>query len=128
MPRTVDPTAERDINTWPLLAATILGIQGLGWLLYAAFLPPLTSAGIEVRVVGTMPFVWIAAATLALVAGAGVAARRVWARYLGTVSAVTAIAAALYNAQDVTTSLVGFILPGIVLFAIWRKWPASQSA
>jgi hypothetical protein len=129
MPRTFDPADERDANMWPLLAAAILGIQGLSTLFYASFLPaPLTSAGIDVPVLGTMPFIWIAAGTIALIAGAGVAARLSWGRYLGAVSAVFTIAAGLFNAQNVSMNVLAFILPGIVLFSLWQKWPAGQSS
>ena len=70
MTRTPDPTVERDANMWPLLAAAILEIQGLSTLFYATFLPaPLTNAGIDMPVLGTMPFVWIALGTISIVAG-----------------------------------------------------------
>jgi hypothetical protein len=127
MTRTFQPAAERDTNMWPMLAAAILGIQGLSTLIYAAFLPaPLTSAGIEVPVLGTMPFVWIAVGVTAIVAGAGVAARLSWSRYLGTVSAVIAILTGVYNAQNMTMGFLAFVLPGLVLFALWRHWPTSE--
>jgi polyferredoxin len=128
MTRTFDRTVEHDANMWPLLAAGILGIQGLSTLIYATFMPaPVSGAGIDIPVLGTMPFIWIAAGTVGLVAGAGVAARRTWSRYLGSVAAVFTILAGLYNAQNATMSVVAFILPGVVLFALWRKWPTVQS-
>ena len=128
MTRTFDPAAERDTNMWPLLAAAILGIQGLSKLVFATFLPaPVSSAGVDVPVLGTMPFIWIAVGIISLVAAAAVAARLSWGRYLGMISAVIAIATGLFDAQGVSTGALAFMLPGIVLFALWRKWPSESS-
>lgn len=128
MTSTFDPAAERDTNMWPLLAATILGIQGLGKLVFATFLPaPVSSAGIDVPGLGTMPFIWIAVGTFSLVAAAAVAARLSWGRYLGMISAVIAIAAGLFDAQGVSTGALAFMLPGIVIFALWQKWPSKKT-
>jgi hypothetical protein len=129
MTRTYDPAvSERDANMWPLLAATILGVQGLGKLVFAAFLPaPVSGAGIDIPVLGTMPFIWIAVGVVSLVAGAAVAARLWWGRYLGVFSAVIAIAAGVFDAQGVSSGTLAFILPGVVIFALWQKWPADRS-
>ncbi len=128
MTRTYDPAVEQDAWLWRLFAAAIIGIQGLGTLLYATFLPaPLTRAGIDIPELGTMPFVWIAAGTISLVAAVGVAAGRSWGRDLGTVSIVSAMAFGLFNAQSAALGVVAFSLMGMVLFALWQKWPSEST-
>jgi len=129
MPRTLDPTVERDANIWPLLAAAILVIQGLSTLFYATFLPaPVTQVGVDVPALGTMPFVWFALGAILLVAGVGVAAHRSWARYLGAFSASLSLATGVLGSQNVSTGLLAFLLPGIVLFTLWKKWPTTRAA
>ncbi|MFL5675362.1 MAG: hypothetical protein ACJ779_10170 [Chloroflexota bacterium] len=128
MTRTFAPIAERDTSLWPLLAAAILGLQGLSTLMYATFLPPpISAAGVDVPVLGTMPFIWLAAATLYLVAGAGLAARLTWSRYLGSVAAVLMMVFGIYNTQTSGLPLVSLVLPAIVLFVIWRRWPTIRA-
>ncbi len=105
MTRTFQPVAERDGSLWPLLAASILGIQGLSTLFYATFLPtPLTAAGVAVPVLGTVPYLWIVVGTIALVSGAGVAARLSWARYLGALSAASATTPSSRMCRDSSAS------------------------
>jgi hypothetical protein len=128
MTRTFDPLAERDALLWQPLAAAILGIEGLRTLLYAAFLgTPIANAGVDVPVVGAMPYGWIVPGVIALIAAVGVLTGRTWGRYLGAVSAVLTIMTGLFNAPHAGVGVVALALPCIVLFVLWRKWPTTRS-
>ena len=128
MTRTFDQHMEREASLWSPLAAAILGIEGMRTLLYAVFLGgPIVNAGADLSPVGVLPFGWVVAGIIALVAAGGVLARRTWGRYLGSVSAVFTIMTGLANAPHTGIGVIAVALPCIVLFALWRKWPAART-
>ena len=119
--------AERK-SIWPFVAAAILLLQGVNTILYAGILPPVISdAGVTLPFLGHLPFVWITAGGLDIAAAIGVWRRRTWGRYLGIVSAIVTIAAALTTASSLPLAAVSLVLPLLVLFALWQRWPAGRT-
>ena len=123
-----DAEAPKEPSAWRLVAAAILGFQGFAAILYSAFLPTLgTDIGIDVPLLGHMNVVWVAAGALAIVAATGVAGRRVWGRWLGTLSAILSIVTGLLTASSVALAVFVPILPLIVLFALRFRWPDAPT-
>jgi hypothetical protein len=122
MPWSPDAKAPRDRSAWLVLAAAVLGFQGVTAILYSAILPPvLTDIGIDAPLLGHMSVVWIGAGGLAIVSAVGVARRRDWGRQLGTLSEILSIMTGLLAASSAALALFVPILPLIVLYALRRR-------
>jgi len=121
-----DPKGARN---WIILAGAILAFQGVATIFYAGFLPPpITDAGITVPILGHLPFVWLAAGGLAIVAAVGVLRVRRWGRVLGIVSEILTIAGVSVAARSLPDAAPTLLIAGVVLFVLWRRWPGSRAA
>lgn len=123
MASSTNATAEHQPTMWRRLAALILAFQGLNTILYAGLLPPpISDAGVDIPLLGHLPFVWLAAGTLDISAAVGVARRQTWGRALGIVASVVSILGSLTLVSSPIAAIAGLVLPGLVLFALVRRW------
>lgn len=123
-----DQGAAGPTSSWPLIAAAFLALEGITTIVYAGFLPPpIIDAGVTVPFLGHLPFVWLAAGALALVAAIGVFRRRTWGRYLGIVSAIVTLVSALATTTSLASSATALGFPLLILFVLWRRWPERES-
>ncbi len=118
----------RGSSLWAFIAEAILALQGVATIVYSGFIPPpITDAGLSVPFLGHLAFVWMIVGGVAIVAAYGVLRRHMWGRYVGTVAEFLIVAAALMIATSLLMAAFALVLPGIVLFALWRGWPAPAS-
>jgi hypothetical protein len=114
-------------SIWTLVAGVILAFQGLATIVYSGFIPPpVTDAGVSVPFLGDLPFVWLAIGGVAIAAAIGVLRRRSWGRYLGTGVEILSIATAFMTNPSLPGAAFALVFPGLVLFALWRKWPTTR--
>jgi len=118
----------RSSSLWAYVAGAILALQGLATILYSGFIPPpITDAGIDVPLLGRLSFVWVIVGGVAIVAAYGVLRRRAWGRSLGTASEILVIVGGLMTATSVPMAALALVIPGVVLFALWRGRSAPAS-
>jgi hypothetical protein len=119
-----DASAERDGGGWVLLAAVILGLQGVALIFYAGILRPVVAA-IDLPFLGHADITYLVTGMLALLAAAGIGLRRPWGRALGMIAAVTSALLALVTASSPPLAIAGLVLPAIVVVLLWRQWPRA---
>jgi hypothetical protein len=122
-----DAKAGRDGGGRALLAALILGFQGVTLLVYAGMLRPVVLA-IDLPVLGHADITYLVTGLLALVAAAGIGLRRPWGRVLGMIAAITSALLALVTASSPPRAIAGLVLPAIVVVLLWRQWPRPSAA
>jgi hypothetical protein len=118
----------RGPTAWRLVAGAILALQGVATIVYSGFIPPpLTDAGVDVPLLGHLPVVWLVVGGVAIAAAVGVLSGLAWGRLLGVASEVLVVASGLAIATSLPGAALALVLPGIVLFALWRRWPGPAS-
>jgi hypothetical protein len=125
MARSSDARPGSTIGT--IVAGAILAFQGVTTIVYGGFIPPpITDAGISVPFLGHMPFVWLVLGGLAIVAAYGVLRCRTWGRQLGVAVEALSIVTAVMAARSLPQVAVALLIPGLVLFVLGRRWPATK--
>lgn len=107
---------------WVLLAAVILGLQGVALIVYARIRRPVVAA-IDLPVLGHADITYLVTGVFALVAAVGIGLRRPWGRVLGMIASVTSALLALMTAPSPPLAIAGLVLPAIVVVLLWRQWP-----
>lgn len=122
-----DAQAEREPGAWTIVAAGVLGLQGLSMAVYAGILRPVGVA-LDVPILGRADVVYLAFGILAIVAAAGVGRRRPWGRVLGMSVAVASGLLMFWTASSPAFGIVALALPAFVVYALWRQWPRPRAA
>lgn len=115
-------------SSWISIAGAILALQGLSTILYSGFIPPpITDADVEIPLLGHLAIVWVIVGGVALVAAVGVLRRRTWGRSLGIAAEALVIGAGLLAATSPLAAALALVIPAVVLFLLWRGWPAPRA-
>jgi hypothetical protein len=125
--RSADPDAEPVSGLWAYGAAALLALDGLSTLLYGGLLrEPLFDTSVELPF-GRMALIWIVLAGILFAAAIGVAGHKAWGRYLGIATQFVSIGVGLMVASQLVLFLLGLIVPAVIVFALWRRWPGPEA-
>jgi hypothetical protein len=124
--RSADPDAEPVSGLWTYGAGALLALDGLSTLLYGGLLrEPLFDTKIDLPF-GRMALIWIVLAAILFAAAIGVVGRKTWGRYLGLATQFVSIGVGLMIASSLGLFLLGLVIPAVIVFALWRRWPEPE--
>ena len=126
MARSADPDAEPVSGLWTYGAGALLALDGLSTILYGGLLrEPLFDTAVDLPF-GRMALIWIVLGGILFAAAIGVVGRKTWGRYLGLATQFVSIGIGLMIAPSLPLFLLGLVIPGIIVFALWRRWPGPE--
>ena len=126
MARSADPDAAPVSGLWTYGAGALLALDGLSTILYGGLLrEPLFDTAVDLPF-GRMALIWIVLGGILFAAAIGVVGRKTWGRYLGLATQFVSIGIGLMIASSVGLFLLGLIIPSVIVFALWRRWPGPE--